>query len=215
MHEDKTTALLSASDIREFQALLRHENGATPSADQTEQIVRRLLRLYRLCETAGKAPRREPSPKIALGGHPATQRNLETEATLALRTLQEHLAHVGQRPSTWRWAIVALHSALKHSLQARLVAGGTRETPSEDLCALFRSVSEIMPELPQVQDAIQQIDMLRWKYLAKQLSLWPVKGDALATRGREVLRVIARLRRPEDALVAAIGSMLSALVGVS
>lgn len=212
MHQIQPRAPLSAEDITKFQALLREDTGRGYTPDETELMVRRLLQLYHLCETAGKTPRLDSTARLSEAGRPFTSRELATEATLALRELQEHLIHVTRRPSTWRWVIISLHAALKCSLQAHLVATEPAKEPPEDLSQLFRRVSEQMPELPQVEQAITQLDTLRWKYLAKQLSLWPLQRGILPQLGLDILRVIERLRQaPDNALLVALRERLDSI----
>ena len=148
--------------------------------------------------------RTEARPWAAV--HPPRAR----EATLALRTFQEHLGPVQQRPSTWRFAIVALHSALKYSLQAKLMADSPTAQLTDDVLALFRGVGEMMPELPQVTEAIQRLDHMRWRCLSKQLSLWPVERKQLPALCLDVLKVMRRLRVNQgDLLLQAVTDQLS------
>ena len=64
-----------------------------------------------------------------------------------------------KRPTSWRWALVALYNALGHTLAAHRPASFLPYTGIGQLTKLFEAVSAEHPEIADAREAVERIDL--------------------------------------------------------
>jgi hypothetical protein len=115
------------------------------------------------------------------------------EIERALQMLADELRYVKRRPTHWRWALVALHDALGHTLAAHRPSTFLPYTGLGQLTRLFDAVAGEYPDLPQVRTSVQEIDRLRTTYVTWGVTRWPVELKRLPEIFLDCVRVIQRL----------------------
>jgi len=215
---------LSDDQIRKFQRLMRKESRVELSFEEARQRGLELLRLtLMLMDPAGYERRMKEPPVWNLG--PVEPLPLLAPQTIALPLDGDHaqeldlslqkLAHelelVARRPSSWRWALVALWEALAHALAAHRPGDFRPRGGLGELSRLFLAVSGMYPELPQVGTAIEEIDRLRTRFITAAVTRWPVSRKRLPGIFIDCLRVVHRLEPSAASPLGIVEGRLQAL----
>jgi len=199
---------LSDESVLKLQKILERASGKPWTFEDTKQRGLELLRLMLLMIDPDGYARRikelpvlnpelkanPPAPVRAPQAFPIPlqgyhRRDLE----LNLQMVAHELEFVKRRPTSWRWAIVALYDALGHALAASRPENFWPEESLGQLTALYDAVAAERPELPQVGDAVHFIDRLRTTFIADGVTRWPVNLKELPSIFESCLRVIRRL----------------------
>jgi hypothetical protein len=107
--------------------------------------------------------------------------------------LHDELRWVKRRPTSWRWALVALYNALGHTLAAHCPASFLPYTGIGQLTKLFEAVLAEHPEIADARSAVEEIDRLRTTWITRAVTSWPVDLKGLPRSFLECLRVIDNL----------------------
>lgn len=165
-------------EIREFQRLAKEHAGADLSEAEAHDVAKRLLRTLVIV--------RDVTVKAA---EPSKPDRDTRELTLHLRKLQHELELTASHPSSWRWAVMTLHEAMRLTF-----ALSTPPAPDDQPLPLrFDPLTDERPELPQVRPAIDLLERLRTKCTSLGVLRWPVGRGRLRAMCSDCLRVIQRL----------------------
>lgn len=178
LNQPYSSLQLSPDEIKEFQQLVEQHAGLTlPEADAAT-LAAQLLQALAVVRDAQRQ-----------AANPADAPHDLREVTLHLRKLRHELELVPEYPSSWRWAVMALHEALTIALQLNVPAA----VADEPLPALFRRVEQDHPELPQVIRSIELMHRLRTRQIVEGVHRWRIPDITLRVMCADCLRVIRRL----------------------
>lgn len=107
-----------------------------------------------------------------------------------LRVLEDELRWVQRRPTSWRWAIVALYNSLGHSLAKHRPADYQDDPGPGQLLRLFDAVPKSRPEIRRHRTAVEEVERLRCTWITRAVSAWPIGLEQLSDLMAAALEVI-------------------------
>jgi len=198
---------LTDEDVREFQRIVTETTGQVLSFFEAKTQAAELMDLFFLIhDPAGWRARQE---QLERGTHlarmapqlppdpvpfPAPIRlNADhlKEVVEGLAFVKDELHWVRFRPTTWRYAVVGLYTALGHAFV--LILGSKAPGPGDGLHHLTRLYQALVGKGTGMPDAVEQLETLRVSYLSLQVSDWKVEPKELPgvfTQCLEILRTL-------------------------
>ncbi len=96
-----------------------------------------------------------------------------------LKMVRDELRWVKRRPTSWRWALVALYNALGHNLALHRPASFLPYTGIGQLTRLFDAVATEHPEIVSARRAVEEVDRLRTAWITRAVTSWPANPNHL------------------------------------
>lgn len=149
-------------------------------------------------------PTPQPFPIKLDADHPAEIRKW-------LEMLEHELRFVKRRPTHWRWALVALYSALVHTLAMHRPPTFLPYMGIGQLTKLFDAVILERPEIADAREAVEGIDRLRTVWITRAFTQWPVDAKNLPTVFLDAIWVVGKLAPDAESQGAAIDGALGRL----
>lgn len=200
------SSTLTDADVVELQQLLRLHSGLELTLDQARDAGRRILQLTQAIVDPRVFDPNAPSHDVVPSAPPRRNttpypvpipldRDHPAEVLKDLKLLVGELRQLPSERSSWRWVVIALHGAVGHTLALVLGTGAPRPAPSGlgHLAALYAAARTRWPKLPDCGSELEDLEMIRTRFLPFMVGEWPITRDQLITDVQRLLLMLQQL----------------------